>query len=394
VNRESLLPRLSGERASVAFDLLLAAGLTALLQLQVWTQEAVDETFADRPLSSPILLVVTVPLIWRRRAPIAVAACCGAGIAAQVVVTGTFTTAIGLVLPVLVALFSAGAYAERPRAFLGLGAILLGVGVHELYEVPSTEADLWNGAFFVLLMLAVFGAGVYVRGRRRSAELERQARRLEREREERARAVVEERARIARELHDVVAHSVSATVIQAEAAEEVLARHPDSARRSLRRIQSTGREALAEMRRLLGIVRGGETSGALSPQPGLEELERLIEAASEDLGVELTIDGERRELPPGIELSAYRIVQEALTNVRRHAGRSAKASVLVHYGETALELEIADDGGGPRSTDGLGHGIVGMRERVAFFGGEFSAGPGDGGGFVVRAHFPLAPVTR
>ena len=206
--------------------------------------------------------------------------------------------------------------------------------------------------------------------------------------------MAEERARIARELHDVVAHSVSATVIQAEAAEEVLSDAPDRARQSLARIQDTGREALGEMRRLLGIMRDGPGSGELAPQPRVADLERLVkESRREHLSVTLSVEGERRELPAGVELSAYRIVQEALTNVRKHAGRPAEASVLVRYGEAALELEIADDGQGPRAGDGQGHGLIGMRERVAFFGGEFSAAPGKEGGFVVRASFPLPAHT-
>lgn len=181
--------------------------------------------------------------------------------------------------------------------------------------------------------------------------------------------------------------------VQAEAAEEVLASEPDSARRSLRRIQSTGREALGEMRRLLGIVRGEESREDLRPQPGVGDLSRLIEETTgEGLSVTLAVEGDRRELPPGIDLSAFRIVQEALTNVRKHAGRSTRTTVVVRYRETSLDLEIVDDGYGQESGDGRGQGMIGMRERVAFFGGEFSAGPCDRGGFEVRARFPLAPM--
>jgi signal transduction histidine kinase len=270
-----------------------------------------------------------------------------------------------------------------------------GLLVATAYDIPATEADLWNGLFFYLLALLVFAAGLYVRGRRRSAELELQTERLERERAEQAHAVAEERARIARELHDVVAHSVSATVVQAEAAEEVLVRSPDRARQSLSRIQHTGREALGELRRLLGIMRSEEERQGLGPQPRVADVERLVEQArADDLPVTLAMEGQRRELPPGVDLSAYRVVQEALTNVRKHAGRPARASVVVRYGETALELEITDDGQGPRAGDGYGHGLIGMRERVGFFGGEFSAGAGAKGGFVVQARFPLPAVER
>jgi signal transduction histidine kinase len=348
------------------------------------------EVFEIKPLSAALMLLLTVPLVWRRRAPLAIAACNGFGRAAQALATESWVASHGITLASLVALYSAGAYGKGSRAWLGLGLILAGLTIAAAYDIPADEADLWNGLFFYLLGFLVFAAGLYVRGRRRSAELELRAERLERERAERDRAVAEERARIARELHDVVAHSVSATVVQAEAAEEVLGRAPDRARQSLVRIQDTGRGALGEMRRLLGIMRDDAQGGELAPQPRVADVERLVdETRAEGLPVTLTVEGERRDLPVGVELSAYRIVQEALTNVRKHAGRPAKASVVVRYGIAALELEVADDGRGATAPTAGGHGLVGMRERVAFFGGEFSAGPAAAGGFVVRARFPL-----
>jgi signal transduction histidine kinase len=375
--------------------MLVAAALTALLQLQVWFGEQEGEVFELKPVSAVLMLLLTVPLVWRRRAPLAVAACNGFGRAAQALATGSWVATHGITLPTLVALYSAGAYGKGARAWLGFGLVVGGLTIAAAYDIPATEADLWNGLFFYLLALLVFAVGLSVRGRRRSAELELQTERLQRERAEQAQAVAEERARIARELHDVVAHSVSATVVQAEAAEEVLSDAPDRARESLVRIQDTGREALGEMRRLLGVMRGGAESGEVAPQPRLADVERLVEETrADDLPVELTVQGRRRELSPGIELSAYRIVQEALTNVRKHAGRSAKARVVVRYGEAALELEISDDGRGARAGDGHGQGLIGMRERVAFFGGEFGAGPGANGGFVVRARFPLPGMQR
>jgi signal transduction histidine kinase len=385
--------RTGAESRSAVFDGLLAALLTLLLQLQVWLGEGEAEVFELKPLSSVLMLLLTVPLIWRRRAPLAVAACNGFGRAAQALATGSWVATDGITLSTLVALYSAGAYGKGARAWLGLGLIVSALTVAAAYDIPQDEADLWNGLFFYLLAFLVFAVGLYVRGRRRSAELELQTERLERERAEQARAVAEERARIARELHDVVAHSVSATVVQAEAAEEVLGDEPDRARQSLVRIQDTGREALGEMRRLLGIMRDGAESGDLAPQPGVADIERLVgETRAEDVSVTLSVDGQPRELPAGIDLSAYRIVQEGLTNVRKHAGRPAKASVVVRYEDAALVLEITDDGRGSRAGDGHGHGLIGMRERVAFFGGEFSAGPRDEGGFAVRARFPLPAV--
>jgi signal transduction histidine kinase len=338
-------------------------------------------------------LFLTVPLVWRRRAPLAVAACNGFGRAAQALATGSWVASHGILLASLVAVYSAGAYGKGSRAWLGLGLIVAGLTVASAYDIPADEADLWNGLFFYLLGFMVFAAGLYVQGRRRSVELERRAERLERERAERDRAVAEERAQIARELHDVVAHSVSATVVQAEAAEEVLGEAPDRARRSLVRIQDTGREALGEMRRLLGIMRDDAQGGALAPQPRVADVGRLAEETrAAGLPVTLTVEGERRELSAGIELSAYRIVQEALTNVRKHAVRPTEASIVVRYGVSALELQVADDGRAATAPGTGGHGLIGMRERVAFFGGEFSAGTGATGGFVVWARLPLPAV--
>jgi signal transduction histidine kinase len=376
---------------SLIFDVAVALALTGLLQLQVWTGTEAGGVFESKPLSSGLMLLLTVPLIWRRRAPFAVAASNGAGRAVQALVTGSWVATHGITLATIVALYAAGAYGKRWRGWVGLVCVDAGLLVANAYDRAPGEGGLWNALFFYLLTLFVFAIGLYVGGRRQSRELQRRTERLERERAEQAHAIAEERARIARELHDVVAHGLSATVIQAEAAEGVLAREPEKARRSLHRIQATSREALREMRRLLKIVRAPEsTDDDLSPQPRLDQLDRLVEAAGDEPRVELRVDGARREVPPGVDLSAYRIVQEALTNVRRHAGRSASVTVTVHYGEGSLDIEIADDGTGPQSSDGFGHGLIGMRERVLFFGGRFSAGPGEKGGFVVRASFPLA----
>ena len=390
-----LFRSVQGQRRAVAFDVLLALALTALVQLDVWTGEGEDQTFADKPFSSAVLLAATLPTVARRVVPLYAALAYAAAAAAQALVTEVFASSPGLFLTGVVVLYSLGVYAERRDALVGLGLVALAIGIREYYGFPRSELDNWNaGVFYVLLLLAFVG-GIYVRSRRRTAALEREAERLRREREQRERAVAEERARIARELHDVVAHNVSATVVQAEAAEEVLGREPDSARRSLERIQHSGREALGEMRRLLGVMRSHDDEGRLAPQPRIAELERLVEEArADDMPVTLTIEGERRELPPGIELSAYRIVQEALTNVRKHAGRPVSADVRVRYGETTLALEIADDGHGAQGADGDGLGLIGMRERVAFFGGDFSAEPTAERGFVIRARFPLPSVER
>jgi len=217
---------------------------------------------------------------------------------------------------------------------------------------------------------------------------ERRVELAERERDVAAReAVVEERARIARELHDAIAHNVSMMVVQAGAERRVV--DDGTTREVLGTIEQIGRDALTEMRRLVGMLRA-DTGDPLAPQPGLDDLPLLATQVGEaGLPVDLSVEGERRDLPVGIELSAYRIVQEALTNALKHAG-DARAAVRVRYGPDSLELEIVDDGpGGVSRVASGGHGLVGMRERVALYGGLFDAGRHPGGGFAVRVLLPV-----
>jgi signal transduction histidine kinase len=246
-------------------------------------------------------------------------------------------------------------------------------------------------------------AGWTLRRRRaRWAELQARAERLEREREEEARrAVAEERLRIARELHDVIAHSMSVIAVQSAVGNHVIDSQPAEARQALAAIEATSRSALNEMRRLLGVLRQeGEPSGSLTPAPGLADLATLVTQVQDaGLKVWINLDGQREPVPPGIDLSAYRIVQEALTNVIKHSGSGA-ANVTISYRPDSVTVEITDPGPEapaarvPAQRTGSGHGIIGMRERVAVFGGEFDAGPRPEGGFRVRARFPIAKVTR
>ena len=214
---------------------------------------------------------------------------------------------------------------------------------------------------------------------------------LEREQDANVRvAAAEERARIARELHDVLSHSVSVMVVQAGAERLALGSERAATGETLEAIENTGRQALAEMRRLLGMLRAEGESPAHAPQPTLAELDGLVSQVREaGLPVELYVEGEPTALPPGVDVSVYRIVQEALTNVLKHAG-PATARVVVRYAGRELELEISDDGRGSAAVGDAGHGLVGMRERVALYGGDFDAGVSNGGGFVVRARLPLA----
>jgi signal transduction histidine kinase len=241
-------------------------------------------------------------------------------------------------------------------------------------------------------------AGRLLRARQFAHEdLSMHTRKLESERDETIRAAVsQERTRIARELHDIVAHSISVMVIQAGAAEDLLDRDPQRARLPLQTIQETGRQAVGDMQRMLGLLRGAHSDQVLAPQPGTEQLSDLIgHMAEAGLPVQLRLEGTRRPLSPGVELAAFRVVQEALTNTLKHAG-PAQASVVVTYGDDTLEVHVRDNGTGPAASrpagSGTGHGLIGIRERAAVYGGAVEAGPAADGGFAVRVLLPLDPA--
>ncbi|MEV0371487.1 sensor histidine kinase [Streptomyces sp. NPDC050636] len=268
---------------------------------------------------------------------------------------------------------------------------------------PVWEMLFFTGLLTVPFVLAwVLGDSVRTR-RAYWAQLEEKAARLEKEREAQSQiAVAAERARIARELHDVVAHNVSVMVVQADGAAYVLDAAPDQTRQALETISGTGRQALAEMRRLLGVLRTGEQpeSGEYVPQPGVEQLAELIDQVrGAGLPVDFRVEGEPRPLPSSVELTAYRIVQEALTNTRKHGGPDVGATVRLSYKADELDLLVEDDGRGAQhelyeegGADGLGHGLIGMRERVGMVGGSLEAGPRPGGGFRIGAVLPLKPA--
>ncbi|MEU1849825.1 sensor histidine kinase [Streptomyces sp. NPDC019990] len=273
---------------------------------------------------------------------------------------------------------------------------------------PDDQANVPGNIALTVFMTVPFALawvlGDSIRTRRAYfAQLEERAARLEREREAQSKvAVAAERARIARELHDVVAHNVSVMVVQADGAAYVLDAAPDQAKKALETISSTGRQALAEMRRLLGVLRTGEhqEAGEYVPQPDVQQIEDLVEQCrGHGLPVDFAVEGTPRPLPSGVELTAYRIVQEALTNTRKHAGPHAGASVRLVYFDDGLGLLVEDDGkGAPHELyeeggfDGQGHGLIGMRERVGMVGGTLDAGPRPGGGFRISALLPLKPA--
>jgi signal transduction histidine kinase len=275
---------------------------------------------------------------------------------------------------------------ERRQALIGLGIVFAALAIIILNDPAPVGADA-PIILIVFLMVWLFGFGL---GRKleETREAEERADRL---RAEEARdAVAEERARIARELHDVVGHAVSVMTVQASGVRRLLKPDQEREREALEVVERTGREALAEMRRLVGVLRRPEEAPALAPQPSLQHLERLIQQAHEaGLPVEVKVEGRQEELPAGVDLTAYRLVQEGLTNAIKHAG-ATRAEVVVRYGTDAVELVVTDNGRG--SSDGKaesgGHGLVGMRERVAVYGGELEAGPGPNGGYTLHARLP------
>jgi len=301
-------------------------------------------------------------------------------------------------LAALILLYTASAGRGLAMSLLALGMCVVRYAGYVLL-VPG--GLFWRGHLAVGTVIALcWLIGRTTRLRRAYlAELEERAARLERAREADTRAArAEERSRIARELHDVVAHHVSVMTVQAAAARRVLDNAPDAARDALTAIEQMGRAALAEMRNIVGVLRTGDPAER-APQPGMRDLPALVEQMREaGLAARLRVEGVARPLPPGIDLAAYRLVQEALTNSLRHAGPSAQAWVTVRYDPGELTVHVEDDGGRPDGKPaaggtGGGHGLVGIRERVALYGGRLRIGPRPGGGFEVRAHFPLKDGT-
>jgi signal transduction histidine kinase len=365
----------------------LALGLAVHAQIEIWWPAVAlggAESGGVKLVLVPTALAATLPLAWRRRFPFAVLCVVVGALSAQALLTVPVDGMSGLVA-LVVAVYSVAAHAERTRALAGLALALVAVVV----VIGDDPADIPFEAFVIG---APWLAGYGLRAARlRARELEALTAELASEREERARlAVAAERTRIARELHDVVAHSVSTMVVQAEAGDELLVEHPQRAGEAFVAIQTTGREALTEMRRLVGLLRQGDRELALVPQPSMVRLEDLIARVREaGLAVELEVEGPTRPLPPGLDLSAYRIVQEALTNALRHAG-GAHAWVTLRYRDDALELGIVDDGHSGGNGESAGHGLAGMRERVKLYGGQLEAGRRPDGGYAVHARLPLS----
>ena len=358
-------------------DALIVA-LAALAQAEAWF----DPSQRPRAITVPFTLLWTLPLLFRRRSPLGAPVVVLVVLAAEAMVADEAVTSSQANGLAIVAAFGiVGSHPDLRQAVIGALIGYVSMGVIVLDDRPRLAGTV---AIFVFTAVAwTIGRTLSERGRR-AADLEERADRLAREHET---AVAGERARIARELHDVIAHSVSVMTVQAGAARLLLGEDPARARESLVAVEETGRQALAEMRRLLGILRGDDRQTRLTPQPGIGDIDALVDQVrAAGLPVDVVVQGDPKRLSPGVDLAAYRVVQEALTNALKHAG-AARAEVSVRYGRDAVQLAIVNDGRVP--TNGrAGHGLVGMRERVALYGGEFEAGPRSGGGYADRATLP------
>jgi signal transduction histidine kinase len=334
----------------------------------------------------------TLPLAWRSRYPFTVAVVVAGTAVTEVAIDGYHNSVVALAAFVLVQ-YSLAAHSAGTRPMLGgLAAMVAAAAVSQAAQPsPHSAGTLASTVAGDLALIFVpFFAGLAIRQQRlRAQTLERLAEQLAREREERARtAVAEERTRIARELHDEIAHAMSVIAVQADAAEGALARDPALVQRPLVAIRETARAALADMRRVLGGLRGDEPA-ELVPEPGLARLGALLEQTrAGGLAVELRVEGEPAPLPPALDLTAYRVLQEGLTNVRKHAG-ARRVEVVLRYSRDRIGVEVSDDGDGSGAGGGSGRGLAGIRERVGLLGGEFVAGP-RARGFALRVTLPLA----
>jgi signal transduction histidine kinase len=372
------------------FDALVLGGLAW------WLADAavyVNRPGAENgPLWFDVLAILffTTPFLARRRFPVAslvvpaLAIAVSSFIDAGLVKHPFISFAFGLAI-----CFRFGMRPWRLQSVAGLGFV---IGVAALLEFNAPEGKagdfVWDAITFTIAWVIGFAVGEKYR---EVDEAKDRAAAAEREREERARrAVADERARIARELHDVVGHSVSVMTVQASAVRRLLEPDQEQVGEALQVVEQTGREALAEMRRMVGVLRHAEEAPALAPQPSLEQIEKLVQHARDrGLPVELSVEGVPVALPTGIDLTAYRLVQEGLTNAIKHA-RARQAKVVIRYDNGQVELTVSDDGVGGGDGGGSGHGLVGMRERVTVYGGKLEAGPRPEGGFRLRATLPIA----
>jgi signal transduction histidine kinase len=361
------------DHADTAFAIALAVAFEA----EIW----LSSYATHRPQLGVAALAATLPLALRCRYPLLVFAAVHLSLETIRLISpdlddqGTVFAVVGVF-----ALYSVGANARGAQAWFAAALVACFTA---LFITDDGDRFMWGDVVFgTFISGGPWFAGVMMRVRRSRES------RLEREKAQAEAAIVEERQRIARELHDVIAHAIAVVVVQARGGRRMLDHDPADSRRAFDAIERTGEQALGEMRRLLGLLRESDDELSRAPLPSLARIADLAEQVrAAGLAVELDIEGEPVELPPGVDLSAYRIVQEALTNALKHAG-PAQARVHIRFGDDAVELEIVDDGLGRGSGNGSGNGLVGLRERAAIVGGELAAGPRSGGGFAVRAALP------
>jgi signal transduction histidine kinase len=356
-------------------DRIVAAVLIVVAQIELWVGHA---TTSPKWLAAPLCVLIPALVAVRRRAPVLVGALIVC-LQQLIFLTGN-SQAVSLAIAWMCGLYGIAVWT-------GTRGFVTGFGLLAVSNVAGYVAGGGGDPKNTFLFTVIPGVAMFLL-RRTIRDRELRAQLLELKARD---AVAEERARIARELHDLVAHNVSVMVVQAGAERHALAPGQESTREALSSIERSGRQALAEARRLLGVLRQGDDQEALEPQPGVARLGDLVEQVRRaGLAAELTVEGDPVELPAGIDLCAYRVVQEGLTNALKHAG-PAHAHVRLRYAPARLAVEVTDDGPGVPQADGdrAGHGLVGMRERVALYGGRIDAGPRPEGGFAVRAELPL-----
>jgi signal transduction histidine kinase len=371
-------------------DALICVTVIATGLLEVLLPLESRQGEGDATLTAVQVVVLGAALWWRRTHPLPSAVVVLVGLWMPDLLGSSFVLFFGQFVPMMVATFSVARYGRERQPYIG-GALTAATLLFADFFIEELQSP--GEIFFhwgVLIVCWSFGSWQRVMAGRAEASLRRAVEVEVAAAERTMSAVLEERTRIARELHDIVAHSMSVMVVQAGAAEQVVTDDPGQAREALRQIRRTGTGALGEMRRLVGVLRDPDEAGLLAPQPGLAGLEALVEdARAAGLPISLAVSGEPRELPAGLDLAAYRIVQEALTNVRRHAPSATTVTVDLHFGDDDLRIDVRDDGRDPASTDG-GHGLIGMRERVQLYGGRLRAAALPERGFQVSADLPLA----
>ena len=363
---------------SAAFDAVLAVALCAIAEAELAAAGELGTFGAAVPF-------FTLTLVWRRRAALQVALVAAGALAVLALFAPLEFPANTAFLAMFAVTYSAGAHLPRRRALAAIGAVLAAIAFEEIVQGGG---DL----LFAAIIFAVpwlIGRGVRARRQQEHAIAETVLR-LERERERTAElAVASERLRMARELHDTIAGLLNLIVVQAAVAEQCSSEQPEEASKALALVHESGRAASADLRRMLGILRARSDGAAVAPAPRLDRVDDLVtRARATGIQAKLRITGSRAAIPAGLDLAAYRIVQEALSNVVKHAA-GARADVHVRYDHDAVEIEVSNTGGAVTAADTGGHGLVGMRERAAIFGGELEAAPTLDGGFTVRARLPL-----